>query len=86
MLISNRYGKASFYHVPFCHYQQKKKKKKKGKKTDEKVVVNGVLPETPKLIAQTNGHTAATTPAQSSEDSDSGKETVSLSSDVLIHQ
>ncbi|XP_014035677.1 nucleolar RNA helicase 2 isoform X3 [Salmo salar] len=52
-----------------------KKKKKKGKKTDEKVVVNGVLPETPKLIAQTNGHTAATTPAQSSEDSDSGKET-----------
>jgi hypothetical protein len=72
----------AFYHVPFCHYQQKKKKKKKKeKKTDEKVIVNGVLPETPTLIAQTNGHTAATTPAQSSEDSDSGKETVSLSSD-----
>ncbi|KAK6301516.1 hypothetical protein J4Q44_G00275690 [Coregonus suidteri] len=54
---------------------EKKKKKKKIKKSEEKVVVNGVLPETPKLIAQTNGHTAATTPGQSSEDSDSGKET-----------
>ncbi|XP_041715018.2 nucleolar RNA helicase 2 isoform X1 [Coregonus clupeaformis] len=55
--------------------EQKKKKKKNKKKTEEEVVVNGVLPETPKLIAQTNGHTAATTPGQSSEDSDSGKET-----------
>uniref|UniRef100_A0A8C7LKY1 RNA helicase n=1 Tax=Oncorhynchus kisutch TaxID=8019 RepID=A0A8C7LKY1_ONCKI len=49
--------------------------KKKKKKKKEKVIVDGVLPETPTLIAQTNGHTAATTPAQSSEDSDSGKET-----------
>uniref|UniRef100_A0A4W5KVA9 RNA helicase n=1 Tax=Hucho hucho TaxID=62062 RepID=A0A4W5KVA9_9TELE len=55
--------------------KKKKKKKKKGKKTDEEVIVNGVLPETPKLIAQTNGHTVAPTPEQSSEDSDSGKET-----------
>ncbi|CAB1334524.1 unnamed protein product, partial [Coregonus sp. 'balchen'] len=45
--------------------KKKKKKKKNKKKTEEEVVVNGVLPETPKLIAQTNGHTAATTPGQS---------------------
>ena len=74
MLISNHHGKASFYHVPFCHYQQKKK-------TSEEVVVNRVLPKTPTLIAQTNGHSTTTTPAQSSEDSgsDGEKEIVSLS-------
>lgn len=61
------------YYVPFCHYQQRKK-------TSEEVV-NRVLPKTPKLIAQTNGHSTTTTPAQSSEDSgsDGEKEIVSLS-------
>ncbi|KAK6328475.1 hypothetical protein J4Q44_G00004530 [Coregonus suidteri] len=49
------------------------KKKKKKKKTSEEVV-NGVLPETTKLIAQTNGHSTATTPAQSSKDSGSDGE------------
>ncbi|XP_041744272.1 nucleolar RNA helicase 2-like [Coregonus clupeaformis] len=48
-------------------------KKKKKKKTSEEVV-NGVLPETTKLIAQTNGHSTATTPAQSSKDSGSDGE------------
>uniref|UniRef100_A0A4W5R6I5 RNA helicase n=1 Tax=Hucho hucho TaxID=62062 RepID=A0A4W5R6I5_9TELE len=45
------------------------------KKTSEDEVVNRVLPKTPKLIAQTNGHSTTTTPAQSSEDSGSDDET-----------
>uniref|UniRef100_A0A4W5RHR8 RNA helicase n=1 Tax=Hucho hucho TaxID=62062 RepID=A0A4W5RHR8_9TELE len=47
----------------------------KKKKTSEDEVVNRVLPKTPKLIAQTNGHSTTTTPAQSSEDSGSDDET-----------
>ncbi|XP_064789886.1 LOW QUALITY PROTEIN: nucleolar RNA helicase 2-like [Oncorhynchus masou masou] len=44
------------------------------KKTSEEVVINRVLPKTPTLIAQTNGHSTTTTPAQSSEDSGSDGE------------
>ncbi|KAL0964678.1 hypothetical protein UPYG_G00327470 [Umbra pygmaea] len=49
--------------------------KKKRKKATLPEVVNEGLANTPKLISQTNGYSKATTPAQSSEDTNSDSET-----------
>ncbi|KAJ8013710.1 hypothetical protein DPEC_G00032610 [Dallia pectoralis] len=55
-----------------CADKATEKRKKKKKRLD--TVVDDVLTETPELVLQTNGHSAVTTPAESSDDTCSDSE------------